>query len=71
MLLRHQWVKTEVPRTSILLTALPQKNVELTIEAIKSNSEVLSEMLSNGEIDIVGAMYDVGSGRVSFLDQAS
>ncbi len=42
------------------------KNVELTIENIKAQSPVLNEMLENGEIDIVGAMYDVKSGAVSF-----
>lgn len=43
-----------------------QKNVELTIAAIKKDSPVLNEMFENGEIDIVGAMYDVASGRVTF-----
>ena len=43
-----------------------QKNVDLTIEDIKAKSPVLKEMLDNGEIDIVGAMYDVKSGAVSF-----
>lgn len=43
-----------------------QKNVELTIEDIKAKSPVLKEMLDNGEIDVVGAMYDVKSGAVSF-----
>jgi len=43
------------------------KNVELTIEKLKADSPVLKEMLDNGEIDVVGAMYDVKSGSVSFL----
>ena len=43
------------------------KNVELTIENLKSMSPVLNEMLENGEIDVVGAMYDVKDGSVSFL----
>jgi len=42
------------------------KNVELTIEAIKKRSPVLNEMLENGEIAIAGAMYDVETGKVSF-----
>ncbi len=42
------------------------KNVELTIENIKKHSQVLNEMYQNGEIDIVGAMYDVKTGMVSF-----
>jgi carbonic anhydrase len=43
------------------------KNVELAIENIKQESEVLAEMYNAGEIDIVGAMYDVASGQVHFL----
>lgn len=42
------------------------KNVALTIEGIRSGSEVLAEMEANGEIEIVGAMYDVATGEVSF-----
>ena len=43
-----------------------QKNVDLTIENIKAQSPVLKEMMDNDEIAIVGAMYDVKSGTVSF-----
>ncbi len=46
--------------------AVAEANVNATIEAIRSQSEVLAEMESNGEIAIVGAMNDVGSGKVSF-----
>jgi carbonic anhydrase len=44
-----------------------EANVVRTIEAIREKSEVLAEMESNGEIAIVGAMYDVASGEVRFL----
>jgi len=43
-----------------------RKNVALTIGAIRSGSEVLAEMEAQGEIQIVGAMYDVATGEVSF-----
>ncbi len=42
------------------------KNVELAIEQIRAKSPVLKEMLDNKEIGVVGAMYDVKDGRVSF-----
>jgi len=42
-------------------------NVELTIQDLKKGSQVLYEMYKNNEIDIVGAMYDVSSGKVSFI----
>lgn len=44
------------------------KNVQMAIENIRKDSPVLSEMENNKEIIIVGAMYDVGTGRVSFLN---
>ena len=43
------------------------KNVSFSIDDIRSGSEVLSEMEDNNEIQIVGAMYDVASGKVTFL----
>lgn len=43
-----------------------EKNVALAVEAIRRHSSVLDEMLQNGEIEIVGAMYDVDTGRVIF-----
>jgi carbonic anhydrase len=43
-------------------------NVELTIDKIMSDSEILKEMYDNGELAIVGAMYDVHSGKVTFMN---
>ena len=45
-----------------------QKNVEMTIAEIKLKSPVLLEMYQKGEVDIVGAMYDVKTGMVTFND---
>ena len=42
-------------------------NVSLTIDEIRKRSKVLAEMESNGEILLVSAMYNVASGKVSFL----
>lgn len=44
------------------------KNVHLTVENTRSLSPVLKEMEDNGEIKIVGAMYDIKNGKVTFLD---
>ena len=44
-----------------------EKNVELSIEAITEGSEVLCEMSEKGEILIAGGMYDVSTGKVTFL----
>jgi len=41
-------------------------NVSLTIDEIRKRSKVLAEMERDGEILLVGAMYNVASGKVSF-----
>jgi len=44
------------------------KNVEMTIDNIRTQSPVLAEMENNGEILIVGAMYDIATGAVEFYN---
>lgn len=43
-------------------------NVNLTIENIKTQSEVLNEMAENNEIMIIGGMYDISNGEVTFFE---
>ncbi|WP_100610309.1 carbonic anhydrase family protein [Confluentibacter lentus] len=45
-----------------------KKNVELTIDRIHAESPILSEMEKNGEIMIIGAMYDINTGEVTFFE---
>ena len=42
------------------------KNVHMTIDNIRAQSPVLKEMEDDGEITIVGAMYDINDGLVTF-----
>ena len=51
---------------SDFVNQVSKKNVEMTVENIKEQSPVLREMHENGEIDIVGAMYDIKTGGVTF-----
>lgn len=44
------------------------RNVALTIERIRRESEVLATMEENGEIMIVGAMYNINDGSVNFIN---
>ncbi|WP_339650447.1 carbonic anhydrase family protein [uncultured Maribacter sp.] len=46
--------------------AVSAKNVEITIENIRERSRVLAEMEEKGEVMIVGAMYDISNGEVTF-----
>lgn len=50
------------------VNAVALKNVELTIENTRSLSPVLKEMEDNEEIKIIGAMYDIKNGKVTFID---
>jgi carbonic anhydrase len=43
-------------------------NVAKAIDRIKAESDILREMEKNGEIEIVGAMYSVETGKVTFFD---
>lgn len=45
-----------------------EQNVRESIRVILERSGILRDMASNGEIAIVGAMYDVESGQVEFYD---
>lgn len=44
-----------------------ENNVNNTIAEIRNQSPILKEMEENGEIQIVGAIYDMDNGRVAFL----
>jgi len=46
------------------------KNVVMTVENIKQQSPVLNELYENGDIAIIGAMYDVSTGSVTFMEAA-
>ncbi|MET2986380.1 carbonic anhydrase family protein [Aureibaculum conchae] len=45
-----------------------ESNIKNTINNIRSNSPILKEMEDNGEIKIVGAVYDMDNGKVTFMD---
>lgn len=50
------------------IQAIVEKNVELTLAAVRQRSPVLEQMLEAGEIALVGAVYDVDSGQVTFME---
>lgn len=50
------------------VNVVAQKNVELTIERIRKESPTLAAQEEAGEIRIIGGMYDIHTGAVSFMD---
>jgi carbonic anhydrase len=48
------------------LNAVSTLNVRFSIDNIREQSPILAEMERNNEIEIVGAMYDVSTGKIEF-----
>jgi len=46
-------------------------NVKRSVKSIIERSYILEEMLNKGEIGIVGAMYNIETGKVEFYDDVS
>jgi carbonic anhydrase len=47
--------------------AVCEQNVRMTIQAIRDKSDILKQMEAKGQIKIVGGVYDLNTGQVSFL----
>jgi len=46
-----------------------ESNVKRTMQQIRTNSPILKEMEDNNEIKVLGAIYDMDQGKVTFLDE--
>jgi len=47
--------------------AVARSNVQLTIDTLRSGSPILADLEKKGQIKIVGSMYDLSNGVVTFL----
>ncbi len=47
--------------------AVARTNVQLTVEAIRKNSPILAGLEKEGKIKIVGSMYDLSNGMLTFM----
>ena len=47
-----------------------ENNVANTIASIREGSPIIREMEEKGEVKIVGAVYDMDTGKVSFMPAA-
>jgi carbonic anhydrase len=57
------------PRTSknyAFVNEVAEANVKLVMKEIRERSPILREMLDQGEIGLVGGMYDLSTGKVQF-----
>lgn len=51
-----------------MLNETAEKNVELTISDILKQSTVINDLVKEGKVKIVGAFYDLTTGKVIFID---
>lgn len=53
---------------SVFVENVSMLNVKRTVKSIIERSYILEQMVENGEIGIIGAMYNIESGKVEFYD---
>ncbi|MFV0338502.1 MAG: carbonic anhydrase family protein [Chthoniobacterales bacterium] len=60
----------EVRRSSnpAFINKVVEENVRLTVENIRKTSPVLTDLEKSGDIKIVGAVYDLETGKVNFFN---
>ncbi len=56
-------------KNKALLASVIESNVRRTVSDIHARSPVLAEMVRAGDLEIVGAIYDLDSGQVHWLDR--
>jgi carbonic anhydrase len=60
------------PRTTknyAFVDQVSEENVKLVMKEIRERSPILRDMLDQGEIGLVGGMYDLKTGKVQFYDK--
>jgi len=68
--LENQTTENRSSSNSEFVENVANINVHRTVKEILERSPILKEMVDAGEIGIVGAMYDVTSGKVEFYEDA-
>ncbi len=53
---------------SAFVEAVSHMNVEMTVDNILEQSPVMKKLVDEGELMVVGAMHDVSTGKVTFMD---
>jgi carbonic anhydrase len=49
------------------VTSVAEQNVRNSMKEIRAKSPYLAKYLDEGKLELVGAMYDVSTGKVTFL----
>lgn len=49
------------------VTQVAERNVRLSMKRLRDESPVLRELIDSGKVGLVGGMYDLDTGKVTFL----
>lgn len=60
-----------VAQNAAFVDAVAADNVQSVVREIQERSTILKEMIENGEIGIIGAMYNVESGKVEWMEYSA
>lgn len=60
---------TYEPNSKEFVDAVSKQHILITMDEILERSEILRDLYNNGEIGIVGAFHEIGSGAVKFLKE--
>jgi carbonic anhydrase len=55
-------------RNKVFVQKVAEENVRLTVQALTERSAVLKDLVDGNRLKLAGAMHDVATGRVSFLE---
>lgn len=58
-------------KNTAFVNEVARLNVHHTVDRIISGSPIIAELLDKGTIDIVPAMYDIGTGEVAFYESVN
>lgn len=60
--------KAKQKQPPVLLDAAIRENIEMQVQQLKSLEPVLAKHVREGSIKIIGALYDLSSGKVEFFE---
>ena len=52
---------------AVLINTVARRNVSCTVQRILQDSHTISQLVHNGRIAVIGAMYDVVTGQIDFF----
>jgi carbonic anhydrase len=61
-------IQPRTTKNSAFVNDVSEANVKLVLQQIRERSPILREMLDMGQVELVGGMYDLATGKVQFYD---